>query len=1179
MSGDPSIKEQNMQKGKPMGNLVDIFVFYHNEQKLLEAKQSKEDLPMKFVNLNEIELPKAFVVNGLSETLNRAIFSEYLGILAIEPDQNAKWVGCFTYSVPVKFSSSWAWESGADVFFPPVRLHELERLPLESGHLYGVEFSNPLRDVPEEVLDIHAQFPQSEEVNVGPYKGSFVVERDVFLKLQDWLRDVTSYVLAKYPLDATPERHSQFDDSETASRSAQQRDIDKLRHKLGFILERAVAYFLGAQYENSCHVKIGQRLHEVAAETDLVKRANSLAIDKQIIVVFADKNYTEVIAEWAKRIKGLGVENYLVVAQDPELHESNLSKSINSVLVPFTGSLERFWIHRLERIQTLMEAGLDVLHSDADAFWVRDCRKIMKDYAADIIASQGTIFPDDVAKEWGFVLCCGLVQFRSNRRSLAFFEKVLSCARDVKDDQVALNRALADSSMNWNVPQEHEKYILNDQRFFVYKAPVHGSNRFGVTVTLIPHQLVQRMPGNYSPDVAVLHLLSKKQNESKFDALRDYETAMSNTKLGKPNVVWLASYPRSGNTLMRTILKNNFGVNTYSLYNDSNDIGKDPKLREFVGHVDGDWEVMHKGIVQYPRYPERLYEKAKEKTVVIKTHSQFCDFYKGHKAILVVRDPRPALVSEAHFIKNFVDQDGDIRKILSEQIAVGDPSSGFWSDHTNSWLEKCEDLLILRFEDLINEFEESLSKISVFLRMDPTSRELEDFSKFQSVNKNFFRQGKKNTWSETLSVADQYLIRMSCENTAKAFGYDLQEPGNEAFDFDPHLGRVSKRGKPWIYIVTPSYNSKDTISQTIQSVLTQAGDFYLRYHIQDGGSTDGTVELLRDWERKITDGRVQINCKNVVFSFESKPDKGMYDAINKGFSYMNVPDFGICSYINADDFLFQGAASTVGKIFAEVDDVDWIVPNKCTVGETFNHRARDAFTPNQWSIRNGLCDGKNRQFLQQEGMFWTYRVWREVGGFDQTLKFAGDWDLWRRFAELVTPYYTRHVYGAFRRREGQLSENWISYQSEVDGIIDAKIRAKNKKTFDANKDAQDVNEIVFKDGQYVRGITSAGTLKSFKPVLTTREMEQTEVQTKIANLEKERKNLEIDRDYILSLKQAYKSVATSLIEELRHISPELQSAYEKIQSDIYDEKISFDHDELQKFISLARKAKENIIKS
>ena len=84
-------------------------------------------------------------------------------------------------------------------------------------------------------------------------------------------------------------------------------------------------------------------------------------------------------------------------------------------------------------------------------------------------------------------------------------------------------------------------------------------------------------------------------------------------------------------------------------------------------------------------------------------------------------------------------------------------------------------------------------------------------------------------------------------------------------------------------IVTPSLNPARFIDQTIFSVLSQAGPFRVRYHVQDGGSTDGTLEKLARW-RGLLEAGLPPCCDGIEFTFVSEKDDGLYDAVNRGFA-------------------------------------------------------------------------------------------------------------------------------------------------------------------------------------------------------------------------------------------------------------------------------------------------------
>ena len=245
------------------------------------------------------------------------------------------------------------------------------------------------------------------------------------------------------------------------------------------------------------------------------------------------------------------------------------------------------------------------------------------------------------------------------------------------------------------------------------------------------------------------------------------------------------------------------------------------------------------------------------------------------------------------------------------------------------------------------------------------------------------------------------------------------------------------------YIVTPSYNSVKYIDATILSVISQEGPFRIYYHVQDGGSDDGTIEKLEKWKERITDkDRDLIKCEAFNFSFESKPDKGMYDAINCGFSNLKIPENGICTWINSDDILLPGSLASVQEVFHHNHDSHWIIGATNGRGQHLQEISKLSLHFPDEIISKGLCDGKHWRFIQQEGTFWKHFLWKEVSGIDKYLKYCGDWNLWRKFAQLTSPIHIDWPLGCFRMHESQLTASIQYYYEEMNGIISENERKK-----------------------------------------------------------------------------------------------------------------------------------------
>ncbi|MEK7991073.1 MAG: glycosyltransferase, partial [Thiotrichaceae bacterium] len=226
---------------------------------------------------------------------------------------------------------------------------------------------------------------------------------------------------------------------------------------------------------------------------------------------------------------------------------------------------------------------------------------------------------------------------------------------------------------------------------------------------------------------------------------------------------------------------------------------------------------------------------------------------------------------------------------------------------------------------------------------------------------------------------------------------------------------------------------------TISSVLLQSGDFEIYYHVQDGGSTDGTVELLKTWDVRVTQKQLPILCKKIHFSYSSEPDNGMYDAIVKGFQKFQIEQDDWMTWINADDIILSGAFALMSKIDKQLDtsQVRWIAGATTTVSNDATKHSFD-MAYSSYIIKNGLCDGKHWNFLQQGGVFFKYSLWNEIDINKSFLsfKYAADWALWQTFAEKAEIYQVKHSLGAFSYRDGQLSQaHNKEYEAEIETVI------------------------------------------------------------------------------------------------------------------------------------------------
>ena len=231
-----------------------------------------------------------------------------------------------------------------------------------------------------------------------------------------------------------------------------------------------------------------------------------------------------------------------------------------------------------------------------------------------------------------------------------------------------------------------------------------------------------------------------------------------------------------------------------------------------------------------------------------------------------------------------------------------------------------------------------------------------------------------------------------------------------------------------VSIVTPSYNSSRYIRETILSVVSQAGSFFIEYIIVDNCSTDGTKEIVEEYRRLIESGNYPLACSGVNIKFISEKDSGMYDAINTGF-YNATGD--IYAWLNADDIYLPGAIATITKVFEKYNDIHWLKGiTSYTTHESEIWKAGKCLIYNKNWIASGVY-GRELYFIQQDSVFWRSWLWKKSGGIDEAYKRAGDYNLWIKFAKFVPLISICAWVSCFRTVKGQISEDYDAYMREV----------------------------------------------------------------------------------------------------------------------------------------------------
>jgi len=185
-------------------------------------------------------------------------------------------------------------------------------------------------------------------------------------------------------------------------------------------------------------------------------------------------------------------------------------------------------------------------------------------------------------------------------------------------------------------------------------------------------------------------------------------------------------------------------------------------------------------------------------------------------------------------------------------------------------------------------------------------------------------------------------------------------------------------GSPWpkMSIVTPSFNQAQYLEETIRSVLLQ-GYPNLEYIIIDGGSTDGSVEIIKKYEPWLT-------------YWVSEKDRGQSHAINKGF---DLATGSIAGWINSDDVYYPHAFEIVALWWVENEKPnDLITGTKLKGNSTLDSISRLNQEPFTTEHLLTQC------IVEQPSTFFPLQIFKEIGGIDERYHLSLDYDLWLRFS-------------------------------------------------------------------------------------------------------------------------------------------------------------------------------------
>ncbi len=240
-------------------------------------------------------------------------------------------------------------------------------------------------------------------------------------------------------------------------------------------------------------------------------------------------------------------------------------------------------------------------------------------------------------------------------------------------------------------------------------------------------------------------------------------------------IVWLASYPRSGNTLARIILNSVFRLRSASVYGDPRDIGSDTALSDTVGHIEG--ALDEDAIAEL---------RADSATHPIKTHEMPNETMSADdRVIYIMRDGRDAIVSYFHYLNKFGS--GPPRSL--EHVAAGAAPFGSWSHHVEAWRNAFfPRRLDLRYEDMVTDRTTVIRALAEFLALEPIGDDIPAFEDLSALNSQFFRKGGTGSWKAEITDEAETQFWLHNGRTMLNSGYSDQVPERLApLLYDPSL--------------------------------------------------------------------------------------------------------------------------------------------------------------------------------------------------------------------------------------------------------------------------------------------------------------------------------------------------------------------------------------------------------
>ena len=256
-------------------------------------------------------------------------------------------------------------------------------------------------------------------------------------------------------------------------------------------------------------------------DQNLSKLLNYAVIKSHNVIICgsANRSYIPLMLEWFKKFSQIKDLNCIIFALDKSTYYACVQNNIPVLYTPFRGSWIEFLRFRMNKVKCILESGYNCIHTDIDAFWLKNPLDFTMNLPADMVFSPGSVWPPRALSSWGNVCCGGYFMLRSNENVIDFLESV-DKRMTYEGDQPALNHELLDRGLSFNI-DKNSYYLTVDNKNVLQSYSVRFGTAKDLAVALLPNKSFQRIiePDFYS-EAYIIHPLAPKICKDKINMFK-----------------------------------------------------------------------------------------------------------------------------------------------------------------------------------------------------------------------------------------------------------------------------------------------------------------------------------------------------------------------------------------------------------------------------------------------------------------------------------------------------------------------------------------------------------------------------------------------------------------------------------------------------------------------------------